>query len=227
MKYEITEESCELELKTLYRIRALKDFNDVKAGDIGGWVQTKNNLSQEGDCWIYDEAIAMDMARIRDSVRIKDNAIISGHAKVLDNATVTNSAKLFDRCHVYGNTKVQGFSQIYGEAEVFGNVVLKDQAKAHKSAWVSGDIVLDKTMNVTERTTRTPINISGLSYNITIMDNHACFDCETRTHREWMNMSDAELTKLHGIKAVRFNKLYRRMLIEMADIHCMDNLTNI
>jgi len=40
----------------LYRIRALKDFGDVKKGDIGGYIQSKSNLSQEGNVWIYDAA---------------------------------------------------------------------------------------------------------------------------------------------------------------------------
>ncbi len=41
------------------RIMACKDFGDVKKGDIGGFVLYINNLSQEGDCWIYDDAIVV------------------------------------------------------------------------------------------------------------------------------------------------------------------------
>ena len=33
-KYEITNESIEFEGKTLYRIKAMSDFDDVKAGDV-------------------------------------------------------------------------------------------------------------------------------------------------------------------------------------------------
>ena len=33
-----------------YRVKALRDFNDVKKGDIGGYIQTENNLSQLDDC---------------------------------------------------------------------------------------------------------------------------------------------------------------------------------
>ena len=65
-KYELTNE----ELKVIdddispygmystivYRIRALKDFGDVKAGDLGGYVNSEENLSHEGNCWIYDDA---------------------------------------------------------------------------------------------------------------------------------------------------------------------------
>lgn len=50
MKYEITNDSLTLHDTSgnscvLYRIRALKDFGNVKAGDLGGFVEHKNNLS--------------------------------------------------------------------------------------------------------------------------------------------------------------------------------------
>ena len=51
-KYELTSITMEFGGRTLYRIRSLKNFSDVRKGDLGGWVQTKDNLSQEGDCWI-------------------------------------------------------------------------------------------------------------------------------------------------------------------------------
>jgi hypothetical protein len=42
----------------MYRIKALRDIpaHNVKAGDLGGWVNRRNILSHEGDCWIGDEA---------------------------------------------------------------------------------------------------------------------------------------------------------------------------
>lgn len=49
------DKKCYIEVR-LFRIRATKDFEDVKIGDFGGFVQNESNLSQEGDCWIYDEA---------------------------------------------------------------------------------------------------------------------------------------------------------------------------
>ena len=38
----------------LYRPKALKDFKDVKKGDLGGYVVNYYNLRQEGDSWIYN-----------------------------------------------------------------------------------------------------------------------------------------------------------------------------
>lgn len=53
-KFEITEEFIinNSGIK-LYGIKALKDFSDVKNGDLGGYVQKESNLSQFGDAHVY------------------------------------------------------------------------------------------------------------------------------------------------------------------------------
>ena len=57
-KYEITA-IAHPQYSWLHRIRALRDVReDVRAGDLGGFVQSEENLSQEGSCWIYDNALA-------------------------------------------------------------------------------------------------------------------------------------------------------------------------
>lgn len=47
-KYELTSESVCFSGYTLYRIKALKSFEDVKEGDLGGFIESENNLSQNG-----------------------------------------------------------------------------------------------------------------------------------------------------------------------------------
>ena len=62
-KYKLTEETKEWCGHTLHRIEALKDFNDVKTGDKGGWIE-KENLSQEGNAWVYGSACVYGEARV-------------------------------------------------------------------------------------------------------------------------------------------------------------------
>ena len=51
-KYEITD-IVHPQYPWLHRIRALRDVReDVHAGDLGGFVQSEENLSQEGQCWV-------------------------------------------------------------------------------------------------------------------------------------------------------------------------------
>ena len=65
-KYELTNESITLDNGTkLYHIRALRDFGNVKAGEIGGYVQGENNLSQEGDAWVYGDARVSGDAEVK------------------------------------------------------------------------------------------------------------------------------------------------------------------
>lgn len=68
--------------KPYYRIRALKDFvnkasgEKIYKGDIGGYIANENILSQEGTCWIRDDAgIIYDD---KDDYIIKDDAFIGG-----------------------------------------------------------------------------------------------------------------------------------------------------
>ena len=93
-KYELTNETKEWYGRTLHRIKALKDFNDVKAGDLGGWIEKENNLSHDGNCWIYNNA------------RIYDNAYVYGNARVYDDACVYDNAYVHGNACVYGNVLV-------------------------------------------------------------------------------------------------------------------------
>lgn len=56
-KYELVE-SSKIILRNiiLYRIKALIDIpNIVKAGELGGYIESEKNLSHEGNCWVSDD----------------------------------------------------------------------------------------------------------------------------------------------------------------------------
>ena len=50
-KYKFTDEVKIVAGVTLRRIRALTNFGDVEKGDLGGWIETEENLTQDGDAW--------------------------------------------------------------------------------------------------------------------------------------------------------------------------------
>lgn len=113
-KYELVrEDKIEHKGRVLYRIRALFDFSDVKAGDLGGYIEHECNLSQKGDCWVYDKAkvyrdgLVQQDAQVRDDAEVYDNAKIYGFAEVYDLAEVYGFAKVYD------NAKVYGFAEVY------------------------------------------------------------------------------------------------------------------
>lgn len=49
-KYILTDKKLIHCGRVLHRIQATRDFGDVKAGDFGGWIEKKENLSSEGKC---------------------------------------------------------------------------------------------------------------------------------------------------------------------------------
>ena len=98
----------------LLRIIALKDFSDVKAGDKGGLIETRDNLSQEGDCWVYDEALVKDNARVFGNAKVYGDAFVHGHAEISGNAQIYEKAEISGYIQVSGNAKVHGDSALYG-----------------------------------------------------------------------------------------------------------------
>ena len=94
MKYKLTDEKIKHNDKTLYRIQALKDFSNVKAGDLGGYVESMTNLSQYDNCWVADEAKVFDNARVFGNALVFENARVLGNARVFDDAEIKNGTIL-------------------------------------------------------------------------------------------------------------------------------------
>ena len=116
--------------RTLFRIRALKRFRDVAPLSLGGYIESENNLSQDGDCWVYPDAIVLGNARVVGNARISEHAVVCDDAVVRDNAWIYGHAKIFERAHigdsvrVLGNARISGDSRIYGDAWVFDYAVV-------------------------------------------------------------------------------------------------------
>lgn len=148
------DETCDFYGSILYRIQAVKDFSLVKAGDKGGWVSGYHNLSQEGDCWIYDEAKVYHNAQVYDNAVIFDNACISdysqvyGFAVVYDDAEVCGDAEVFDCSRVFDNAYISGCAKIYGEAEVFNNVHAYDNAEISGVTQVFGEAEISGNVKI-------------------------------------------------------------------------------
>lgn len=122
-KYELTQETKTIYVtKQYHRIRARKDFLDIKAGDSGGWIEREENLSQEGNAWICDDAKAGANAQV------KGNAMIDGFAHVDGNARVDGNAWVSDDAHVGGNAMIDGHAYVGGDAHVDGNAHISGQA---------------------------------------------------------------------------------------------------
>ena len=98
-KYELTEETINIFGKTLHRIRATRDFSNVHAGDLGGFIEDERNLSHDENAWVGDEA------------RVDGNALVYGNA------------------WAYGEARVSGNALVSGDARVSGEALVSDDAR--------------------------------------------------------------------------------------------------
>ena len=100
--------------KPLFQVVALRNFGDVRKGDLGGYIESTGNLSHKGNCWVYNDAQVFGDSRVFGDARIFDDAQIFGEARVFENAWVYENAR------VLGNAWVSGDAEIYGTMELTG-----------------------------------------------------------------------------------------------------------
>lgn len=142
-KYEILKDDfIEYENKRMYRIKALVNFSDVRAGDLGGYIEKEDNLSHRGYCWVYDNAAVNDNARVSENAKIYDYARIYHNAEVSGNAIIENTVQIFNNAKVYGNAAVRHEVNVYEYAEICGTASIGGNFRIH------GNVKLDKYARV-------------------------------------------------------------------------------
>ncbi|HEN4430674.1 TPA: hypothetical protein U5Z31_002168, partial [Streptococcus agalactiae] len=88
-KYELLkDDTIEVAGKTLFRIKALISFKDIRKGEIGGYVEAERNLSQSDNAWVTGNAWVCDDACVCDDARVSGNAWVCDDAHVSGNACV-------------------------------------------------------------------------------------------------------------------------------------------
>lgn len=124
-KFKLSEISFEIEGgRKLFRIQALKDFSNVKAGEYGGFVECEENLAQEGDCWLYNNATAYGGAHVCEDAKLYDRCIVSDEAIIRGAAIVKGECHVFGKSEVYENASLNGTINVYGEAKIHGGVAI-------------------------------------------------------------------------------------------------------
>ncbi|HGC9239160.1 TPA: hypothetical protein ACG52E_001868 [Streptococcus agalactiae] len=74
-KYELLkDDTIEVAGKTLFRIKALISFKDIRKGEIGGYVEAERNLSQSDNAWVTGNAWVCDDACVSDNAWVTGNA---------------------------------------------------------------------------------------------------------------------------------------------------------
>ena len=124
-KYELVmDDVYYLKNTHLFRIRALRDFGDVKKGDLGGYVQSERNLSHSGDCWLYN------YSKCYNNGRVTKNAKLLGRSEVKEYATATDNVVMMD------------YSTAQGDAYLGGSVIMRNWAVAGENCRVTENATL-------------------------------------------------------------------------------------
>lgn len=120
-KYVFTDETMvfhhgfpEEKTAVLHRIQAVVDipFHGVKAGDLGGFIETEENLSQKGKAWIANDALVFDGSVIT------GNAIVAG-TSIVKQSCITGSVS------VNGKVLIEA-SVLKGKFSIDGKVELRE-----------------------------------------------------------------------------------------------------
>ena len=109
-KYEILkDQSITLNGHTLYRIKPLERISHMFPGVSGGFIESEDNLSHEGDCWVTE------------------NAAVYGNAKVIENAWVGGSARIHGHSIIRENCFIAG-SPLIISSEIGGHSTVREEA---------------------------------------------------------------------------------------------------
>ena len=219
-KYELTEEFKEIETLRegwlqkikVYRIRALRAFADVKIGDLGGFVETKQNLSNMGNAWVCDNASVYGDAKVYGDARVCNNARVCDNAEVYGDARVCGNAWVRGNAWVCGDARVCGDAKVCNNARVYGNARVCDNAKVYGNAEVCGDAKVCDNANIfwcssigSRHATTTMFRNEDNGITVTC-------GCFMGTLEEFAGIVEKE----HGENI--FGKEYK-LLIELAKIH--------
>lgn len=133
-KYEFTGNTREFVYRgrhiTVHEIRLLKDLyepNDPECvmfekGEVGGFIESEENLSHEGNCWVVA------------------GGEVFGNARVYDDAQIGSGGAVYDSAKVYGKSCVQSGANVNCNAEVFGDNIIEDYACISGTAKIGGKV---------------------------------------------------------------------------------------
>lgn len=159
-KYKITNHSHP-QYTWLHRIQACSDVNEsVMSGTLGGYVESEENLSQDGSCWVHDAAICCENAKVERDAQLFDGTCARGSALVTGDAVMFESAIAEGNCCVRSG-EIKDHARVAGSAVVGESMIdgLSPLIQGHSNVygtvrgWVSvKDVVLpgEEIINPTE-----------------------------------------------------------------------------
>lgn len=143
-KYEITDIAHE-KYPFLHRIRALRDIGkEVKAGDLGGFVEHEGNLSFEpgDDAWIFDDAIAAGEGCVDKGSVLRERAVVCDCAYVSHVTEMTGDSRAEDDAYIRG-AKLSRCARASGQSMILQSPTTKTAPILSGNCAVYGKVMGD------------------------------------------------------------------------------------
>lgn len=228
-----------IECTILYQIRALRDLPGVKAGDLGGYIETEDNLSQDGECWVYPHSF------IFGNSKIEGNAKVAGFTNVYD-------SKLFGNVYIYGKEDLGGRgiticdSTICGKAIISGDKIyissteIADWATINNNCHIRNSKIHGNTVvkgnrikgGYDLRDTNGNVNYVSLN-NVTMMNSHVSNYARVNVGKH-VYLVDAEITSENDVLYINasttsfvFFKGKKGEVLFSEDLGTMQSLENV
>lgn len=122
MKYEFIGNTESIRGVRLRKIRSIITIpNVVVAGQLGGSIESEENLSQDGDSWVFNGSYVWGGARVYDNAQIKSNSRVWDQAQVFGDAVLSGYVWVYQNAKIYGKSLITGGANVYGNSHVYGN----------------------------------------------------------------------------------------------------------
>ena len=104
---------------TLFQIKAVKDFDNIKAGDIGGWIESDKNLSHTGNCWIDKNSLVYGDVTVSGDIQI-ENSTVNGSQVNLNTVESIHPTKF----HRIVHSTISGNDITISNSDIFASQII-------------------------------------------------------------------------------------------------------
>lgn len=152
MKYKIIKEDSKIiGDHKLYRIQSLKNFKSAREGDFGGYIESEENLSHEGDCWVYPAANVYEDGFVNENASVAGNVSIHGHSIVDGDSYLC--AISGSHIEIDGNAQIRSNSHLSGNIHITDDVIVTGASKiisSEEMLVIGGKMCIGKDSVITD-----------------------------------------------------------------------------
>lgn len=146
-KYELTDNTIVYKGVVLHQIRSLQNFGNVKAGELGGFIESEDNLSHTGTCWVYNSAKVYGKIKLMGTSIVSDEAIVTGIVSVKE-CIITDNSMFNASGSITGRLVMSDDSYLSGNIYLTGQLTMADSSSIRGSIDCSGRITITDSSSI-------------------------------------------------------------------------------